>query len=260
MKQKYREHRLAVHAAEQPTRKPNAGGTAASQPLCVIINTDLTMDKNQAEFIKIAIEELLNKRFDFTKQFLLVHQIVIENELPIISRIAIETDNNHAAVYFSVKDEKFFFVIYLQIQPNIQVKFVNVENAHRVYFTATSRTKTYQEMLSLLNLDPLEGYSIGNRKNFIGKSHDHSRIIFEPIKNQAYDLNHKLYILLEALNLDKQNVINLAQLSNAYISIHRYQYVSGHAGINFPQNIIQQLSDLKLSIDIDSYVVGNLMK
>ncbi|MBL0236870.1 MAG: DUF4279 domain-containing protein [Saprospiraceae bacterium] len=184
----------------------------------------------------------------------------IENGLPRVARIDHDFCENIVAVYFPIKGERFFLVINLTKEPNLDVDFIYTENAHRVYLTATSKTKSFQELASYLQIEPLKGWSIGERENFRGKDHDHSRIIYEPIENEAYGLDEKLELLLFDLEKDSKGIIGLSKNSYAYISVCKYQYISGNAGVGFGIEIIDRLYKLNLGIDIDIYIVGKSLK
>lgn len=213
------------------------------------------------KYIDTAIEEILNPKFETTKQYLEVCEIEIENGLPKIERV----DENHfedkVIIYFSIKNEKYFIEVHLAKEPKIEVKSVWTESGHRVYLTATSEKLTYGELSNFITkFKPLNGWSKGDfRKN--GKlKYEFSRIHFEPIKNEAFGLNEKLNLLLSELEKDIEGVKMLSKNSNAIISVCRHQYKSGNAGIGFEIETINRLNNLNLGIDIDTYLIGNEIK
>jgi hypothetical protein len=212
----------------------------------------------QKLFINRAIQELLNPLFETTVQYLEVLQLEIINGQPAIARVNQTTE--FVWVYFIIKGERFFLVITLTNNDNPKVLGTWVESGHRVYLTATSKSKSYDELASYINLKPLTGWTIGERPNWKGKPNDFSRIRFEPIENEAYDLNEKLLELLTAIENDRQGILRLTENSAAVISVCRHQYISGNAGIHFDIETINRLQKLNLPIDIDTYIVGNKLK
>ena len=209
-------------------------------------------------FINRAIQELFNPLFEETVEYLEVLHLEIVNGQPLVARVEQSTES--VWVYFKVKDEKLFLVITLTNSDNPEILGTWVQSGHRVYLTAISYSKSFDELASYINLKPLTGWTIGERPNWKGKSNDFSRIRFEPIENEAYDLNEKLLELLTTIEMDRQGILNLVENSTSVISVCRHQYINANAGIHFDINIINRLQKLKLPIDIDTYIVGNKLR
>ena len=217
--------------------------------------------KKENQYIEKAIEEILNPKFETTKQYLEVCEIKMESGKPKVARVNENFFENKVAVYIEVKDERYFIEIHLTKEPEIEVEFVWTESGHRVYLTATSGKLSFEELSKFIGeFKPLKGWSKGDiRKN--GKSkYDFSRVYFEPIKNEAYGLDEKLELLLDELEKDIEGVLKLSDNSNAYISVCRHQYISGNAGVGFEIKTINRLNKLNLGIDIDTYIIGNEIK
>ena len=218
------------------------------------------MDTNLQSYIDRATEEILNPQFAVTKQYLEVSEVECENGKPKVERVDMNYGDNLVAVYFPFKDERYFLQVNLTKGPEIKVDFVFTENGNRVYFTATSEDLTQEELSANLPFKPLTGWSKGDyRKN--GKSqYKFSRISFEPFESEACDLERQLELLLTELEKDSESVRQLTQKAAAYISVCRHQYISGNAGIHFDNKTIERLAKLNLSVDIDTYIVGNAIK
>ena len=210
----------------------------------------------EKQYIDKALEELKVQSFETTKQYLAVINLFKEGKNPIPARINLKHTENLVAIYFEVPEERFFFVVNLTKDPNIEVQGVWVQSGHRVYLTATSESLSYSQLASFLKLQPLTGWSIGDLRPSGNTHHTFSRISFEPNPMEAYDLEEKLNELLDELEQDKEGLKKLIENSNAYISVCRYQYVSENAGLHLDQKTIHRLSNLNLSIDVDAYIVG----
>ncbi len=211
----------------------------------------------ECKFIQAATEEILNPRFEITTQYLDVCELEYEDGKPKVARVNYNYFDEMVAVYFKVKDDNYFIGVHLTKSPKVEVNFIWTESAHKVYLTATSKEKCFRELASYIKLQPLEGWSVGERERFKGKDNDFTRLSYEPIKNEAYSLEEKLELLLLDLEKDKDGVIELANNSDAIISVCRYQYVSGNAGVHFDLKTINRLRKLNIGIDIDTYIVGN---
>src|SRR5688500_15961875 len=87
--------------------------------------------------IEKAIEEVETKTLGVTEQFLEIHNLVYIDNKPKIARV--DTDKeDEAIVYFNVENEKFFLAVYVDLKPNVSVRWVNTEPYHSIYFRASS--------------------------------------------------------------------------------------------------------------------------
>lgn len=212
------------------------------------------------EYIRIATQELLHPQSEVTKQYLAVMEVEISKGVPKLARINYKDSNNAVQVYFHIKNERFFIAINLSSKPEVKVKSVWIESGHRVYLTATSEELTYQELTNLVSLYPLSGWSQNDLMKNNMRKYEFSRVYFEPNKNEAYELEEKLFSLLEELEKHRKEVIELSKQANTYISVCKYQYISANAGIHLDTEIINKLQKLNLELDIDTYIVGTEIK
>lgn len=217
------------------------------------MNTDIQ------SYIDKAIEEILSPVFAVTKQYLEVSEVEFENGQPKVERVDLEYGENLVAVYFPIKDERYFLQINLETTPEIKVNFIHTENANRTYLTATSDRLTFEQLSEGLPFRPLTGWSKGDfkKKKF---PYNFSRVAFEPFTSEAYDMNRQLKLLLTELEKNPESVKQLTEKASTYISICKHQYVDGNAGVHFDIDLINRLSKLNLSISIDTYIVGNPLK
>jgi hypothetical protein len=218
------------------------------------MNTDIQ------PYIDKAIEEILDPAFAVTKQYLEVNDVQFENGKPKVERVDLDYAENLAAVYFPFKDERYFLQINLEKTPEIKVNFVHTESGNRTYLTATSKSLTFEELSKNLPFQPLTGWSKGDfRKN--GKSqYNFSRVFFEPFASEAYEMEKQLDLLLTELERNAESIKQLTEKATTYISVCKHQYVSGNSGVHFDIELINRLSRLNLSVDIDIYIVGNPLK
>ena len=217
--------------------------------------------KKVNQYIEKAIEEILNPKFEATKQYLEVCEIKMKNGKPKIARVNENYYQNKVAVYIEVKDERYFIEIHLTKEPEIEVEFVWTESGHRVYLTATSKKLSLNELSKFISkFEPLTGWSKGDLRKNGNSKYNFSRVRFEPIKNEAYGLDEKLELLLDELEKDVEGVRELTENSNAIISVCRNQYISGNVGIGFEIETINRLKRLNLGVDIDTYIIGNEIK
>lgn len=80
---------------------------------------------------RAVFNEIAVPRFELTKQFLAVHTLVVEEGLPQIERIDICEREQTAEVYFPIAGEEYFFVVYLDLTPEVSVRFMGIEAGSR---------------------------------------------------------------------------------------------------------------------------------
>jgi hypothetical protein len=191
------------------------------------MNTDIQ------PYIDKAIEEILNPVFAVTKQYLEVSEVAIENGKPKVERVDLYYGENLVAVYFPIKDERYFLQINLETTPEIRVYFIHTENGNRTYLTATSDTLTFEQLSEGLPFRPLTGWSKGDFKKNFKSPYKFSRVSFEPFTSEAYDMNRQLKLLLTELEKNTESVKQLTEKASTYISICKHQYIDGNAGVYF---------------------------
>jgi hypothetical protein len=214
------------------------------------------------EYIQTAIEELLNPAFEVTKQYLEVCELELENGLPKVVRVNTTYYDKYdtVAVYFAVKNERYFIEVRLNKAPDIEVIFVWVQSGYRVYLSAQSNQLTYQELTAYFPLEPSRGWSKGDFRSNGKSQYSLTKMSFEPIRNEAYPLNEKLDLLLDVLEPIGNAIRLLTQKAEVYIAVCRHQYVSANSGVSFDIKTIRRMEQLNLGIDIDSYIIGTPIK
>lgn len=218
------------------------------------------METASQKYIDKAIEEILNPAFVTTKQYLEVSEVVFENGKPKVERVDLDYADNLAVVYFPIKDEHYFLQVNLRKTPEIEVSFVHTENGNNTSLTVTSDDLTFEEISNNLLFKPLRGWSKGDlRKN--GKfQYKFSRLFYEPFTSDAFELNRQLNLLLTELEKHSESIKLLSEKATVCISICKHQYISGNAGVHLDVDTINRLAKLNLSIDIETYIVGNPIK
>ena len=215
----------------------------------------------QTQYIQKATQELLHPTLEATQQYLEVCELELKNGLPKVVRVNEEYHGDKVAVYFEVKDERYYIEVHVTKEPDIKVDSSWTQSAHRVYLTDTSKELSYRELASFLpTFEPLTGWSKDDTRGVGTSTYGFSRISFEPITNEAYELNEKLDLLLDDLEKDAEAVRELSQHADAIISVCRHQYIGGNAGIHFDIETIGRMKHLNLGIDIDTYIIGKELR
>lgn len=208
------------------------------------------------KYIDVAINEIIHKEFGTTQQYLWVHEVEYENNLPKVQRIEDEYYwDDIIAIFFPIKDVWFFLEIHVT-KSSSKVHSVYIESWNKIYLTAISDTLSYEELIEWLHFEWLEWWSKWGVRQDWKSNHTFSRVSFEPIKNEAYDFNFKLFLLLNEL---EKNSEAIKQLSNKVdyiaIEVRRCQYIwNGNIWESLTNEEIKRLANLNVSLDIDIYI------
>jgi hypothetical protein len=214
------------------------------------------LDLTTQPFIDKAILEILNPEFAVTKQYLAVNTVEFDGDLPKVERVDLEYSSDLVAVFFPIKGQKYFLEIHLNKAP-VTVNFVYIESGNQIDFCAVSEKLTFEELSNFLSLQPLTGWSVGDLMKNGKMKYQFSRVAFGPIKNNAYELEEKLKLLLTEVEKDANGVRKLSENADIYVSVCRGQYVGGNAGTHLDISTIKRLANLNLTIDIDTYIGGD---
>lgn len=153
-----------------------------------------------------------------------------------------------------------YFSVYIDAKTNKAIG-VDIEAYHRVYFRATSKSLTADELKEMTILPPTETWNKGDfRKS--GKSNytfSNFTILPNPEPDQFED---KLRKLLDHLEQDKDGIKRLVNNANGHIQV-AMDFHNGNGMICGPcidAIDIRRMNELGLSIDFDLYVSGNKFK
>jgi hypothetical protein len=214
----------------------------------------------EVEIIAAAIEEIENPTFGVVVQFLEVHEVGYKDGKPEVAEVKIDAVENVATVYFSVKGECFYFAVYLNTAPEVQVRFADTEDFCQVYFSAYSEELTLQELSTLTVLKPTESYDKGDRLTYKSVATG-SSVTFQP-NREPDTFATKLKHLLDFLERDIDGIRRLASEASGCISVHTIFHNGTNmlGGFHLDKSDIQRLAALNLEIDFDLYAAGNLFK
>ena len=204
--------------------------------------------------------EFKEKTFGTTEQYLEIHQpIYIDNKLK-IDRIDRDRTDNLIIAYLPVLDEQFYFAVYIDSELG-QIKNIDTEPNHWVYFCATSANLSAAELKAMSTLSVYESWNKGDLKKNGKSQHQFSTLKIIP-NTEPDEFEDKLNNLLTYLEKDKHGIKQLVEKAAGYIQvvmdIHNGNGMIG--GPNLDQKSIARMNDLKLSIDFDLYVGGNSFK
>ena len=213
------------------------------------------------QIIAKAIEEIESKSFGVTEKLFEIHEVVYQDGKPQVLRIDKEAEDGTVIIYFPIKDQQFYLAIYLETVPEIDVKGVDTEDYHSVYFRATSEAMSLAELCSMTKLSPTGGWSKGDKRRNGKSFYNFSSFEFQP-KPGPDSFEDKLEKLLYFLEQDKDGILNLVDKAYGHIQVasnfHNGNGMLGGHHLN--KDIIRRIASLNLEIDFDLYCSGNKFK
>lgn len=209
--------------------------------------------------IQIAIEEIKTKTWGVTRQFLEVHEIEYENGKPKIAGINSNKDEGTAIVYFYVKQQQFYFAVYIDTTPVTAITGVGTEPYSAVYLRANSTLYTFDELCTFTSLAPTRGWNKGDlRKTKIQTE----SCIFIEASSQPGSFEYKIAQLLNLLKKDAEGTKRLAKIAGGYIQVIMIFHAGNSmlGGPSLSTANMQRMAALELEINFDLHAEGYAFK
>jgi hypothetical protein len=201
------------------------------------------------EIRDIAVAEIIYPTFALTKQFLAVNKIILKENLPFIEDIILREEEKVAEVYFPIEGERYYFVVYIDIKPQVSIRSMGTSPGNRVYFSATSEKHNLDELLVLIGVEPTRTWKKG-------KNIRHNGFEIQPSAKETGEVEDKLQAVIRLLLPFKADLQALSTIANTGIQIAYWGYKEQMWGMHFEAETLQELGMLNLSVDIDLYAGG----
>lgn len=206
-------------------------------------------------------QEINDKTWGVTEQFLQVHDLVLVDGQPKIDRIDADKSDGTVIAYLPVKDEPFFMAFYFDNKVDLKIRAIGTESKNQVYFRVTSDKLSFSDLASMTTIKASDGWSKGETRKFGNGTYRFSSFGVEP-NPEPDEFEDKLTKLLDILETDNKGIRELADKANAGISV-AMTFHDGNGmfgGPHLERQVIKRLSDLNLSVDFDLYADGNSFK
>ncbi len=192
----------------------------------------------------IAIAEILNPTFVLTRQLLAINTIVFRENRPFVEDIILSEEEKTAEVYFPIEGERYYFVIYIDLKPQLSVRWMGMSQGNRVYFLATSEKHDLDELIALIGVEPTRTWKKG-------KNIRHDGFEIQPAVKETGEVEDKLQAIIRVLLPFKAKLQILSTIADTGIQIAYWGYKEQMWGMHFDTETIQGIATLNLSIDID---------
>jgi hypothetical protein len=212
------------------------------------------------EISKLILKEFNEKTLGVTSQYLEIHEPIYENGQLKIERIDREKNDDRIIAYLPVKDEYFFFSVYLDKKKG-EIFSIGTESRNLVSAIFASENLTSDDLKLLTKLHCQEFWNRGDKKPNSKTTYNFSGIEFYP-NPEPDEFEDKLDKLLTFLEGDKDGIISLSSKCKGYIHVlmdfHRGNQLLG--GMSIEVETLKRIGDLNLSIDFQFTAWGNGFK
>lgn len=205
------------------------------------------MDEHAVQ--EVAIAEILRPTLATTQQFLAANQIILKEQVPIVEDVILREEEQMAEVYFSIEGERYYFVVSVDLKPQLALRWTGMSAGNRVYFCATSQEHTWEELVAVAGIEPTRTWEKVKRRR-------HHGFEVKPYSKETGEVEDKLQALISLLLPFAANIRALSALADVGINVAYWGYKDQMRGIHFGTDIIQGLALLNLSVDVDLYADG----
>jgi len=214
------------------------------------------------EIKKIAIAEILQPKFELTKQYLNVNKLIFEKDVPVIEAVIVDEGKNEARVYFPVKDEDYYFLVYIDIRPLIKVRTMYMTAGNWVSLSVISENEnvSLKKLLETSGIEPTRKWERGEKRTYGRGTYCFSGFIVRPDETTAGEVEEKIEKLVNLLHPHQEDILKLLKIADVSLEIVYCGYKDTMWGLNFKSELIQKIAELGISIDIDLYASGPDLK
>jgi Domain of unknown function (DUF4279) len=205
---------------------------------------------NEQAIREAAIAEILRPTLPITRQFLEVNKVVLKERVPIVEDVILREEEKTAEVYFPIEGERYYLVVYLDVQPRVALRWMGMSAGNRVYFYTKSGEHQVDELVAMAGVEPTRTWEKG-------KHIRHHGFEVRPSFKETGDVEDKLRTIISFLLPYTANVHALSAIADVGINIAYWGYKEQMWGIHFGTDIIQGLAVLNLSVDVDLYASGS---
>ncbi|CAN5697301.1 hypothetical protein BH11BAC3_BH11BAC3_23720 [soil metagenome] len=209
------------------------------------------------EISKIILKEFNEKTLAMTSQYLEIHEPVYENEQLRIDRIDREKNDDTLIAYLPVKNEYFFFAVYLNKKTG-EIFSIGTESRNLVSVIFASENMTGEELKSLTKLNCQESWSKGDKIPKKKATYTFSGIEFYP-NPEPDEFEDKLDKLLTFIEADREGILLISKKSKGYIHVLMdFHYGNQLLGaMSIEAETLKRISSLNLSMDFQITAWGN---
>ncbi len=207
--------------------------------------------------IAVARAEVLSPRMASTEQLLEVHQIAMQEGVPIVARAVAREAGVFFTIYFPIENQPYFLVIFVEPDPSGLVAYsADIEAAVYVYFMVNSDTLPPETITERLGLTPTTMRRKGDIYPPSKRSYPVHVWEIEALHDVPGDVEEKVDALLQALEPAQQQIAQLATECECWIQINYWGYQEMMSGWVLEASLLRRLSALGVALGYYMYAVG----
>jgi hypothetical protein len=193
---------------------------------------------NEQAIQAAAMAEILHPTLAMTEQFLAVNTIVFKEHEPVVADVILREEEQMAEVYFPIEEERYYFVVYLDVEPHIALRTTGMSAGNRVYFFAKSAELPVDELVAMAGVEPTRTWGKGGKRKPIPR---HNGFEVRPSLKETGEVEDKLRTLIGVLLPYTANIHALAAIADVSmgINIAYWGYKDQMWGIHFGTDIVQ---------------------
>lgn len=204
---------------------------------------------NEQAIRDVAIAEILHPTDALTRQYLAVNKVVLKEQVPCVEDVIVR-EGKTADVYFPVEGQRYYFVVSVDWEPRVAIRWRGMSAGNRVYFSAKSEERQVDELVAMAGVEPTRTWEKGKH---IPR---HNGFEVRPALKDTGDVEDKLRTIISLLLPRTANIHALSAIAHVGINIAYWGYKDEMWGIHFGTEILQGLAVLNLSVDVDLYADG----
>jgi hypothetical protein len=124
------------------------------------------LDKQAVQ--EVAIAEILRPALATTQQFLAANQIVLKEQVPVVEDVILREEEQRAEVYFPIEGERYYFVVSVDVEPQLVLRWTGMSAGNLVYFCATSQEHPWEELVAVAGIEPTRTWEKDKRRRHHG--------------------------------------------------------------------------------------------
>lgn len=211
-----------------------------------------------SKIISIITDELLIPKLEMTRQYLKVLKVKYENDIPKISKVEFNYDENRATTYVELINDSFYLEFIVDMTDELAICSVDTSAFISVGYMAVSEKLTLDELLDLTTVAPQETIKKGDHF-FREEEHTYNGLKFESYPGPGR-IGSKLNFLLHVLEADIKGIKELSAQTHCkdiFITIVYHIGNENFTGLCLKNQQLKRLSELGLELTFDIYATGN---
>jgi hypothetical protein len=220
---------------------------------------------DRAQAIRLARDEVINRTWGVTQQFLAVNQVNIDaSGQPTVAHVDDRRRAGHYYVYFAIRDEPYYFVVCVRSEAASRsiVSGVYMEAGVKAYLTIRSAELRPEEITARVGLVPHTVHARGDpRGRVVGRTWDDHFWRLEAQRGIPGSVEDKIASLLSVLEPVATKIASLKPACTVRVTtvFEGWGGDLGFGGFGFDALTIKRLADLGAELDFDLYAHGPLM-